>query len=137
MTVSSPKWMQLVFLGAGIYNILWGSWVVLFPNQLFFLTDIALPNHIWLWQAIGMMIAVIGMAYLLACHNPLRYFPLIFAGWIGRVLGPIGFAIALSKQEIIWQFGLTLLTNDIIWLPFFSVMMYRAWSIYYETRTNF
>lgn len=133
MIITSPKWMQRTFLLAGIYNIAWGSWVVLVPIQLFHLVSLEEPNHIWLWQAIGMMIAVIGVAYLLASHNPLRYFPLIFAGWIGRILGPIGFITALIKQEINWKFGITLITNDLIWLPFFTIMLYQGWSVYRET----
>lgn len=124
---NSPKWIQITILLAGIYNILWGAWVVLFPLHIFEFSGMAPPNYVWIWQGVGMIIGVIGVAYILAAHNPLKFWPLIFIGWLGRVLGPIGFTLAAIKGDVNWQFGVTIITNDLIWLPAFSLILIVAW----------
>ena len=87
----SPKWTKVVLYSAGIYNIIWGTAVVLFPMQLFFLANMAPPKYPELLQCIGMMISVFGLAYIAAAHDPLKHWPIVLAGLIGRILGPIGF----------------------------------------------
>jgi len=124
-----PQWMQITLLMAGIYNILWGSWVVLFPSHIFIFAELEQPNHPWLWQALGMTILVFGVAYILAHKNPLRHWPIVAAGLLGRILGPIGFFHALYLETITWKFGITLLTNDAIWLIPFALILWKAYQL--------
>src|SRR4051812_46757884 len=34
-TSSAPRWMRRVLLAAGAYNVLWGAFVVIFPEAIF------------------------------------------------------------------------------------------------------
>jgi len=116
-------WMSLVLLLAGLYNAIWGAFVILAPNKLFEWSDIANPNYPELWQCIGMIVGVYGIGYLIASLNPLRYWPIVLVGLLGKVFGPIGFIYALYRGVFPPSFGWTILTNDLIWwLPFILIL---------------
>ncbi len=54
--------MTLVLKLAAAYNIFWEAWVVLFPQHFFELTGMELLNHPMIWQGMGMVIGVYGLA---------------------------------------------------------------------------
>ena len=47
--------MQLTLKLAAIYNLIWGAWVVLFPNHFFNLVGMNPLNHPMVWQGMGMV----------------------------------------------------------------------------------
>jgi peroxiredoxin len=125
-----PGWMPAVLLTAAGYNILWGAWVVLFPNMLFDWLGAPRPNYPELWQCIGMIVGVYGIGYALAAIHPLRYWPMVLVGLLGKIFGPIGFAWALYQGTFPLGFGWNILTNDLIWwIPFFLILKaaYQQW----------
>ncbi len=126
--MTSPKWMCITLYLAGIYNIAWGIAVSLYPNELFLLADMEAPQYPALFQCIGMMIAVFGAAYIAAGHNPLRHWPIVFAGLLGRILGPISFIYGVYQGVFTWKAGVTIITNDLIWIIPFGVMLWQAWA---------
>lgn len=123
----SKTWMKVVLYLAGIYNIIWGSIVSIYPNELLVLAGMDRTNYPELLQCIGMMIAVFGAAYLLAAHNPIRHWPIVAAGILGRVLGPIGFVVGLYNGTFTLISGVTIITNDLIWLIPFGVILWKAY----------
>src|SRR5439155_4555627 len=54
----SPEWVRAVLVAAGVYNLIWGGWVVLFPTALFRWTGMAPTNYPQIWQCVGMMVGV-------------------------------------------------------------------------------
>lgn len=119
--------MTTVLALAALYNILWGGWVVLFPDAMFRWSGAEPLNHPGVWQCVGMIVGVYGVGYAIAATDPIRHWPIIFVGLLGKVLGPIGFAITAARGELPWAFGVTILTNDLIWWVPFVVMLRRAW----------
>ncbi len=118
-----PRWSFAVLAVAGIYNILWGGLMVLFPNAVFQLTGAVLPNYPELWQCIGMIVGVYGLGYLIAATDPRRHWPIVLVGLLGKIFGPMGFALALIQQRFPLLFGLNIVTNDLIWwVPFFLIL---------------
>jgi len=115
--------MSFVLFVAGFYNLIWGGVTVLFPNLLFDWVEIPRPNYPELWQCIGMIIAVFGVGYLVAGLNPLRHWPIVLVGFLGKIFGPIGFLDALYRGVFPIEFGVTILTNDLLWwIPFFLIL---------------
>ncbi|MBI2761531.1 MAG: hypothetical protein HYX51_08915 [Chloroflexi bacterium] len=49
------------------------------------------PTYPESWQCLGMVVGVYGAGYLIAATNPLRHWPIVFVGLLGKILGPIGF----------------------------------------------
>lgn len=131
---TSP-WMRNVLLAAGVYNILWGAIVVLFPHLLWAKLELPSPTYIELWQCIGMILGVFGVGYIIASFNPIRYWPMVLVGFLGKFFGPIGFALAYFKGTLPLEFGWTILINDIIWLLPFGAILYKLYfQFIYETR---
>jgi hypothetical protein len=120
-------WARRWLLAAGLYNLAWGAVVVAAPDLplSLFGVDPLVGTGRAIWQCLGMVIGVYGIGYLAASLDPLRHWPIVLVGFLGKVFGPIGFAWCASRGEIDWRFGLTIPTNDLVWwIPFF--MMLRA-----------
>lgn len=83
--------MSLTLKIAAIYNLLWGVWVVLFPNHIFELVGMTLPIHPMIWQGMSMVIGVYGLGYWWAAQNPMIHWPIVAVGLLGKIFGPIGF----------------------------------------------
>lgn len=115
--------MSWLLIAAGVYNICWGSFVVLFPLAPFRWIELPPPTYPSIWQCIGMIIAVYGIGYIIASLAPERHWPIVLVGLLGKIFGPIGFVWAASKGELPWIAGWTILTNDLAWwLPFGLVL---------------
>jgi peroxiredoxin len=117
------KWL----IAAGIYNIAWGTWVVLFPSSAFSLLSMRTPDYLFLWQCIGMIVGVYGLGYLIAAHNSRRHWPIVLVGLLGKIFGPLGYLWGLILGTTPSQFGWLLITNDLIWLYPFSALLRDAY----------
>ena len=123
-TTLEKPWMVWVLKIGGVYNILWGIWIVLFPNHFFELTGMELPNYPSIWQGMGMVIGVYGLGYWWAAKAPLVHWPIVAVGLLGKVFGPIGFVFSYFQGTIPLQFCYTMFTNDLIWwVPFTLILL--------------
>lgn len=114
-------------MAAALYNVAWGTWVVLFPHALFDVLALSRPNYPEIWQCVGMVVGVYGVGYALAARDPLRHWPIVLVGLLGKILGPIGFAQALARGTLPPEFGWTLVTNDLLWWWPFAAILRAAW----------
>ncbi len=130
--VLAPRWMAVTLKAAGIYNILWGAWVSLFPLTFFQWVGMDLPRYPMIWQCVGMIVGVYGLGYYIAAYNPYRHWPIILVGFLGKVLGPIGMLWYIATGVLEPAFALHNITNDLIWLVPFGIILYRA----YKAATN-
>ncbi len=118
---------KAVLVVAAVYNVLFGAWAVLFPASAFDLAGIDQPNYPELWQCIGMIVGVYGIGYAIAARDPIRHWPIVFVGLLGKILGPIGFLGALATGRVPIEAGLIIVTNDLIWWPGFALALWLAW----------
>ena len=98
-------WMRTVLVIAGIYNLAFGAWAVLLPGSAFALFGMDPPTYPFLWQCIGMIVGVYGVGYLAASRDPLRHWPIVLVGLLGKIFGPIGFLQTVLAGDIPWSFG--------------------------------
>ena len=119
--------LSIVLFGAALYNLLWGAFVVLWPNTVFNLAGLELPNYPELWQCIGMIVGVYGVGYFLAAHDPTRHWPIVLVGLLGKIFGPIGFVWAILQGRFNLSFGAVIVMNDLIWWVPFAYMLRAAW----------
>lgn len=124
MKENFPSWMTTCMRLAAVYNILWGAWAVLFPNHFFELVGMDAPNHPMIWQGMGMVIGVYGLGYWWSSYDPMRHWPIIMVGFLGKIFGPIGFfGNYFILETVPFSFFYTLITNDFIWwIPFFLIL---------------
>jgi len=119
--------MRTVLTAAGVYNIAWGAWVILFPDAYFNLVGMTPPNYPELWQCIGMIVGVYGIAYFAAARDPRRMSVIVLVGLLGKVFGPMGFLFGVLRGRFPVAFGATLITNDFIWWLPFVLILRDAW----------
>lgn len=111
------------FYAAAVYNLVWGSVNVLFPEWVFQRIGMPPPDYLPLWQVVGMFVLVYAPAYWWAGRYPERPPHLILIGLAGKMLGPIGFVWAVGRGQLPLAFGWIILTNDLIWWPPFMLYM--------------
>ena len=95
-----PSWIQIVLRFAAVYNLAWGALVVLFPLTPFRWAGMEEPNYPQLFQCIGMIVGVYGIGYWIAADDPLRHWPIVLVGLLGKVFGPIGFLVSAIQWII-------------------------------------
>ena len=118
---------KAVLAVAAVYNIAFGAWVVLAPASAFSLAGLEQPNYPELWQCIGMIVGVYGIGYASAARDPVRHWPIVLVGLLGKVFGPIGFLGAIANDRVPLEAGLIIVTNDLIWWPGFALALWVAW----------
>ncbi|HEY3740587.1 MAG TPA: hypothetical protein VGL53_12120 [Bryobacteraceae bacterium] len=119
------NWMTWVLRVAGVYNVLWGAFMVLFPFTIFRMLGMAAPNYPEIWQCVGMIVGVYGIGYWIAARDPDVHWPIVLVGLLGKVLGPIGFVQAAFEGRLPWSFGWINVTNDLIWwIPFTLILLH-------------
>lgn len=129
----SPAWMKWVLLAAGVYNIVWGAFVIAYPLAPFRWFGMEAPNYPEIWQCVGMIVGVYGAGYAIAAFDPVRHWAIVFVGFLGKFFGPIGFVNAALHGRLPWSFGWINVTNDLIWwIPFVVIL----WHAYQSGRQN-
>ncbi len=118
-----PGWMRSVLIAAGIYNIVFGMWAVLWPALWFRWSGMEPPTYPVIWQGVGMIVGVYGLGYLIASGNPIRHWPIVFIGFLGKILGPAGFAWALGQGALPLSCLWIIVLNDLLWwIPFGMIL---------------
>lgn len=124
--------MRSCLIAAGVYNLLWGALTVLRPMWLFELASMDPPNYPFIWQCVGMIVGVYGIGYLAAASDPVRHWPIVLVGFLGKIFGPIGYADGVLRGEVPPGFGITIPTNDLVWWIPFALMLAHAWRCHHS-----
>jgi hypothetical protein len=110
---------RLIFAAAAVYNIAFGLWAALLPLSFFIHCAMTPPSYPSIWACLGMVIGLYGLGYAYAAWRLDRAAPFIAIGLLGKVLGPIGWLLAVSHGEWPVRTLTLILFNDVIWwLPF-------------------
>jgi hypothetical protein len=135
--MNSPKaWMFWTMILAGVYNILWGAYVIFFPSFSFTVLGATPPAYPQLWQCIGMIVGVYGLGYIISASSPIRHWPIILVGLLGKIFGPIGFIQALYQGVFPLSFGINIIFNDLIWWIPFTLILKEAYQFHTSESTG-
>ena len=128
-TWPAPRSRSTVLHWAGIYNVGFGAFAVLFPAAAFTILGYPPPDLLAsaLWQCIGMIVGVYGLGYWIAARDVERHYPIVLVGLLGKILGPIGFVWAASQGAVGWRFLVWIVLNDLVWwIPFARALGHAA-----------
>lgn len=121
------KWVSTVLFLAALYNVVWGTIAVVAPVEMLAFVGVGSPSYVEFWQCIGMFVALYGVGYWFASTDPVRYWPFVLIGLIGKALGPIGTILAIISSRLPARFLWVNVTNDFLWwIPFAWVL----WAIH-------
>lgn len=136
MNREKAHWALRTLQLAAIYNVFWGGLVIVFPFLFFDFLSMPRPNYPEIWQCVGMVVGVYGIGYWIAAQDPIQHWPIVLVGFLGKIFGPMGFAMALIKGTLPLKFGLLLVTNDFIWwIPFFLILKMK-WNAHKKITTG-
>ena len=126
-TIRHRKFHRVVFLAAGVYNILWGIYSAVDPQWLFRFAGLPLLNHSAVFSCLAMVVGLYGILYLDAARRPEQGWLIAAVGLTGKVLGPIGLATLIAKG--VWPPSTIVLclTNDVMWWIPFALYLKDSW----------
>lgn len=119
--------MKKTLIAAGIYNIVWGAFNILLPLKMFELVGAKLPAYPEIWQCVGMIVGVYGLGYIIAANSPLRHWPIVLVGFLGKIFGPIGFVVSIYNDVFPLSFGIIIIFNDLIWWIPFGLILHNVY----------
>jgi small multidrug resistance pump len=107
------------FYAAAAYNLAWGGLCAVAPATIVRPLGVG-HDDLVAWQVVGMLVLVYAPAYCWVARRPSRHPHLVAVALLGKALGLIGFVWATATGTLPLAFGLTIATNDVVWLvPFF------------------
>lgn len=118
--------MTVVLVAAAIYNIFFGIWAVCWPHLWFDWSGMERSRYPEVWQSVGIIVGVFGVGYLIASRNPLRHWPIVLVGFLGKLFGPLGFAKAIYMGALPLSSAWITITNDLIWLVPFGMILWQT-----------
>lgn len=121
-----PQWLRQSLVFAGAWHLVLGASIMISPEAFFTLTGLDLPNYMQLWEGAGVMAAVMGIGYVIAARDPLRYWPVILIGLIPKIVSPIGVVWGFWQRELPTALGTLVLVNDVAWWVPFSMLLWYA-----------
>ena len=127
------RFHRITFLCAGIYNIVWGSWVALDPHWLFRFAEMEAMRYPELYVCIGMIVGIYGILYLEVARRPESGWLMAAVGLLGKILGPAGWLVAVSSGAWAPASGVLILTNDLIWWIPMALYLRDAWPLWRAT----
>lgn len=127
MDERGPRWAGPMLRAAALYNLAFGAFAVVWPRAWFEWSELPVPTMLSLWQCVGMVVGVYGVGYWCAARAPLRHWPIVLVGLLGKLCGPIGFVDAACRGEMPWRAGWLLLGNDLIWWLPFTLLLLAAY----------
>src|SRR4029450_7513610 len=118
------RFYRILFGLAALYNLAFGLWAGLFPLHFFDLFQMDPPRYPSLWSCVGMVVGVYAPAYAYAAYKPEKGDVFIAVGLLGKILGPIGWILAVKRGEFPARTFPLILSNDLIWwLPFLYYLL--------------
>ena len=118
---------RVIFGVAAAYNIAFGAWAAIAPHAFFTLFRLDPPRYPAIWACLGMVVGLYGAGYAYAAWRLDRAAPFIAIGLAGKILGPIGWIVAVRSHELPFRTFPLIVFDDLMWwLPFGFFLIERT-----------
>lgn len=127
-------WMWFILRFAGTFNVLAGFSMIVFYSEGFKMLGIKKPPLMLPLQLVGSMVILFGIGYHLVASNPIENRNVLTLGFLSKAIGSalgVGY-VAMHKLPV--MFLPVLFFADIIYLPFFWLIMRRLYGIARQQR---
>jgi hypothetical protein len=123
-----PSWIIPFLKFSGFYNLAWGVFIF---NQPYIFYKSLNDNFVhvpWFIPYLGFLVGGLGLCYLWAASNPLRYVGFIALGVLSKAGGVLGgdYFLLLGENPKWNNFTLHLIFNDLLWVIPFSLALYAV-----------
>ena len=120
-------WMWFLLRFAGTFNLLAGFSMIVFYHEGFKMLGVPKPDLVMPLQLVGILVALFGVGYHLVAGNPVENRNVLTLGFLSKFLGSVLGIFYVAKGKLPVQFLGMLFFADIIYLPFFWVIMRRLY----------
>lgn len=120
------RWMRIVLVTGGAYHLAFALWAILCPTHALGWFNCTAPGHPLLWQMFGVISAILGLGLMIAAKNPIQHWPIVLLGFIESIVAIVMIGSAVFHEELPATALIMLAVNDIIWLPFFGLILWAA-----------
>lgn len=120
------RWMRVVLVAAGFYHLAFALWAVLCPSHALGWFACTGPGHPLMLQMFGVISAILGLGLVIAAKNPIRHWPIVLLGSIESIVAIVMIGSAVFHEDLPSAALILLAANDIIWLPFFGLILWAA-----------
>ncbi len=128
----TPAWMPVVLLAAAVYHLAFAVWTNVWPHQWFDECGLARLSCPLPWRVFGLLSGAFGVGFLVAAaRGPLRHWPIVLAGFIKFAVVVIASIAAVSLGELPWRALWLFAIDDLIWLPPFAAMLWKAMLVHF------
>ena len=102
--MESPRWMKAVLLAAAACNLAYAAAAGLFPGWMLAAQGVSTDavGRV-LWQSLGLLVGLLGLGYAAAALDPLRHWPIVLVGFLGKLFAPLGFAATALQGILPWR----------------------------------
>jgi hypothetical protein len=83
-----------------------------------------------------MIVGVYGIGYLIAAKDPVRHWPIVLVGFIGKVLGPAGMWWSVAEARLPANAIWICVSNDLIWWVPFAWVLARVFVNHRKAATD-
>lgn len=118
---------RITFAAAAVYNLCWGLFAAADPQWLFRYAGMPPLNHPEIYQCLGMVVGVYGLAYAEVARRPEHGWLIAAVGLLGKVLGPIGMLSLVARGAWPVRAVVLCVTNDLVWWVPFALYLQDAW----------
>ncbi len=115
--------MRAVLSIAGLVFISMGLLSIVAPHLSIRWSGIDAVQPVELWQYMGLIKGVFGIAYLIAAINPYKHWVVVFAGFTVKLLACMGYLCLYASGDLDAGYAHVILIGSVIWLPFFAVIL--------------
>jgi hypothetical protein len=123
------KWMKFVLRFAAVFNICAGLFMLIGYHETYKIIGMEKPNINFPMQLVGILVGLFGVGYYLVARNPIENRAVLMLGFWSKFLGSClgtGYVI-LGKIDP--QFVAVYFFADVIYLPFFFVILKRLYAL--------
>jgi peroxiredoxin len=104
---------------AGLHDIGWGVFIVLFPSRPFEWVGVAAPAYPEIGQLAGALAGCYGLGYLIAAIDPFHHWAIVAVGLTAKMVTPLGFLMAATEGRLPWEAGWAVVASSVVWwIPF-------------------
>jgi len=122
-------WMWYLLRFAGTFNLLAGFSMIVFYHEGFKMLGIPKPDLMMPLQLVGILVILFGVGYHIVAGNPVENRNVLTLGFLSKFLGSLLGIYYVAKGKLPVQFLGMLFFADIIYLPFFWLIMRRLYRL--------
>ena len=117
--------MRFVLRVAGTYNVVAGICMICFYHEGYKFLGVAKPELVLPVQTVGVLVALFGIGYHWVANDPVTNRGMLVLGFWSKLLGPLMGLRFLVDGTLPWWFFFVLFFSDLIYLPFFHLIIRR------------